>query len=33
MTRFSWIILAAVLSGGSAHAVELDPKAVVYTLP
>ena len=30
----SWIaLLPAVLLVGSAHAVELDPKAVVYTLP
>lgn len=33
MTRLCGIIIAAVLAAGSAHAVELDPKAVVYTLP
>ena len=31
--RSSIALLPAVLLVGSAHAVELDPKAVVYTLP
>jgi hypothetical protein len=33
MTRLCGIFIAAVLAAGSAQAVELDPKAVVYTLP
>ena len=33
MTRIGIALAAAALWIGSAHAVELDPKAVVYTLP
>ena len=33
MTRTGIVLSAAVFLIGSAHAVELDPKAVVYTLP
>jgi len=33
MTRIGIVLAAAALLIGSAKAVELDPKAVVYTVP